>query len=56
MSVRAERVYETRKRSKADGERRVLVDGVWPRGVRKADLDLDEWAKDLAPSTGLRKV
>lgn len=34
---------------------RVLVDRLWPRGVAKADLDLDEWAKDLAPSDELRQ-
>ena len=33
---------------------RVLVDRLWPRGVRKADLALDLWAKDLAPSPKLR--
>lgn len=33
---------------------RVLVDRVWPRGVRKEDLRFDEWAKDVAPSTELR--
>lgn len=38
----------------ADGYR-VLVDRVWPRGRRKEELSLDEWAKDLAPSTELRK-
>ncbi|MGH8885760.1 MAG: DUF488 domain-containing protein [Egibacteraceae bacterium] len=38
-----------------DGGARVLVDRVWPRGVRKADAALDRWAKDVAPSTGLRK-
>jgi uncharacterized protein YeaO (DUF488 family) len=36
-------------------ETRVLVDRVWPRGVRKDALRLDEWARDVAPSTGLRK-
>lgn len=40
--------------SPADG-RRVLVERLWPRGVRKQDLELDEWAKPLAPSTELRK-
>jgi uncharacterized protein YeaO (DUF488 family) len=40
--------------AKSDGYR-VLVDRVWPRGVRKDDLKLDEWAKDLAPSTKLRQ-
>ncbi len=38
----------------ADGYR-VLVDRVWPRGRRKEQLALDDWAKDLAPSTALRK-
>jgi uncharacterized protein YeaO (DUF488 family) len=36
-------------------EARVLVDRVWPRGVRKDALRLDEWARDVAPSTELRK-
>lgn len=34
---------------------RVLVDRVWPRGVAKADAQLDDWNKDVAPSTDLRK-
>jgi len=34
---------------------RVLVDRLWPRGVRKADAALDEWMKEIAPSTELRK-
>ncbi len=40
--------------SRADGYR-VLVERLWPRGVRKQDLPLDSWAKDIAPSTELRK-
>ena len=36
-------------------EHRVLVDRLWPRGVRKETLDHDEWAKDVAPSTELRR-
>lgn len=47
------RVYEDPGRSA--GERRVLVDRLWPRGVQKAALDLDEWAKDAAPSAELRR-
>lgn len=35
--------------------RRVLVDRLWPRGVAKAALHLDEWCKDVAPSTDLRR-
>jgi uncharacterized protein YeaO (DUF488 family) len=34
---------------------RVLVDRLWPRGKKKADLRLDAWTKDIAPSTELRK-
>lgn len=33
---------------------RVLVDRLWPRGLRKDAADLDRWAKDVAPSTELR--
>ena len=33
---------------------RVLVDRLWPRGVRKEEADLDEWLKDIGPSTELR--
>jgi uncharacterized protein YeaO (DUF488 family) len=47
------RVYEDPGRS--TGEHRVLVDRLWPRGVTKAAVDLDEWAKDVAPSTELRR-
>lgn len=51
MQVRTKRIYE--QPSQQDGYR-VLVDGLWPRGVRKADAELDEWARDLAPSRALR--
>jgi uncharacterized protein YeaO (DUF488 family) len=34
---------------------RVLVDRLWPRGLRKADAQLDEWLKDVAPSPELRR-
>src|SRR5690606_36842318 len=34
---------------------RVLVDRLWPRGVKKADAHIDEWAKDITPSTELRR-
>ena len=39
----------------ADGERRVLVDRLWPRGVKKERLVHDEWDKDVSPSSELRK-
>lgn len=34
---------------------RLLVDRVWPRGIARKDLRLDEWIREAAPSTGLRK-
>jgi len=37
-----------------DGER-ILVDGLWPRGVRKADAGIDRWVKAVAPSAELRR-
>ena len=52
MNILLKRAYE--KPSRADGYR-VLVDRLWPRGVKKEDLKLDLWAKDLAPSTELRR-
>ena len=49
--IRARRVYE--EPSSSDGKR-VLVDRIWPRGLRKDAARLDEWAKDVAPSKELR--
>lgn len=46
------RVYETA--DETDGVR-VLVDRLWPRGLSKAHAAIDIWAKDVAPSTSLRK-
>lgn len=37
----------------ADGQR-ILVDRIWPRGVSKEDLQLDDWMKEIAPSDDLR--
>lgn len=39
----------------ADDGARILVDRLWPRGLRKTDAAIDLWIKDIAPSTGLRK-
>jgi len=52
MPVAVKRVYESVSRS--DGAR-VLVDRLWPRGLRKADAALHEWLRELAPSDELRK-
>lgn len=50
--VRLKRAYE--RADRGDG-RRILVDRLWPRGVSKDDAAIDEWLKELAPSTQLRK-
>jgi uncharacterized protein YeaO (DUF488 family) len=50
--VQIRRVYDAPQPT--DG-RRVLVDRLWPRGLSKAKAALDEWCKDVAPSTELRK-
>jgi uncharacterized protein YeaO (DUF488 family) len=52
MAFKLKRAYE--ETARGDGAR-VLVDRVWPRGVSKAEARIDHWAKELAPSTGLRK-
>jgi uncharacterized protein YeaO (DUF488 family) len=50
--VRLKRAYEPA--APEDGVR-VLVDRLWPRGLRKADAAIDRWMKDIAPSTQLRQ-
>ena len=52
MDIRIKRAYDDP--ATHDGTR-VLVDRIWPRGVAKDDLALDDWNKDVAPSTDLRK-
>lgn len=49
--ITIKRVYEE---TPAKGTK-FLVERLWPRGVKKVDLDYDEWLKDVAPSTELRK-
>ena len=49
--IRVRRVYD--QPGAADGAR-VLVDRIWPRGLRKDAIQLDDWARDVAPSTELR--
>ena len=50
--VKLKRAYEPA--SVNDGSR-ILIDRLWPRGVKKADAAIDQWAKNIAPSTALRK-
>lgn len=52
MSIRIKRIYEPV--SEDDGCR-LLVDRLWPRGIRKEEARIDAWMKDIAPSAPLRK-
>ncbi len=51
-TIKLQRAYE--KPQDTNGYR-VLVDRLWPRGIKKENLPLDDWLKDIAPSTELRK-
>lgn len=51
-NVKLKRAYEPA--SQSDG-RRILIDRLWPRGVKKTDAKIDVWLKDIPPSTELRK-
>ena len=51
-AVRLKRVYDPA--DSADG-RRILVDRLWPRGLPKAAAEIDEWEREVAPSTELRR-
>ena len=52
MSLSVKRAYD--KPAKNDGVR-ILVDRIWPRGIKKEDAKIDQWLKEAAPSTELRK-
>ena len=51
-NIRLKRAYEP---VYAEDGKRVLVDRLWPRGMSKVDAALDQWMKEIAPSTELRK-
>lgn len=52
MMIKLKRIYEA---PSADDGYRVLVDRLWPRGVKKENAHIDLWLKDVAPSGQLRK-
>ena len=52
MQLKLERIYT--KPVDTDGYR-VLVDRLWPRGISKVNAQLDNWVKEIGPSTTLRK-
>jgi uncharacterized protein YeaO (DUF488 family) len=52
MNITIKRIYEPF--SKTDGYR-ILIDRLWPRGIKKENAHIDKWMKEVAPSTDLRK-
>jgi uncharacterized protein YeaO (DUF488 family) len=50
--IKLKRAYEP---AYADDGTRTLIDRLWSRGVKKADAAIDQWVKDIAPTTTLRK-
>ncbi len=50
--VKTKRVYDP---VSPDDGRRILIDRLWPRGIRKEEAHIDEWLREIAPSTELRK-
>lgn len=52
MNITLQRAYDRPARTEGY---RILVDRMWPRGVRRETLQVDDWLQDIAPSTALRK-
>jgi uncharacterized protein YeaO (DUF488 family) len=52
VQIRVKRVYEP---PAPDDGARILIDRLWPRGLKKADAAVDHWLKEIAPSTELRR-
>ena len=50
--LKLKRVYEQPSR---DDGKRILIDRLWPRGLKKENARIDEWIKEIGPSTELRK-
>jgi uncharacterized protein YeaO (DUF488 family) len=50
--IRLKRAYQP---AAADDGTRILVDRLWPRGLKKSEAAIDRWLKDIAPSTALRQ-
>jgi uncharacterized protein YeaO (DUF488 family) len=50
--LRIKRIYDP---ASPDDGKRILDDRLWPRGLKKEDVKIDEWLKDIAPSDELRK-
>ncbi len=55
--IEIKRIYDfnSAERMKKDNSLKILVDRLWPRGISKEKANINLWAKDIAPSTELRK-
>ena len=53
MNISIKRIYDPQEAEDGD---RVLVDRIWPRGISKEKASWNEWAKEAAPSTELRRM
>jgi uncharacterized protein YeaO (DUF488 family) len=51
--IKLQRIYDFEKHP--ENGYSVLIDRLWPRGIKKSDLKFDEWMKEVAPSSDLRK-
>jgi uncharacterized protein YeaO (DUF488 family) len=52
QTIKLKRAYEP---AGAEDGTRILIDRLWPRGIKKADAAIDRWLKEIAPSTELRR-
>jgi uncharacterized protein YeaO (DUF488 family) len=52
VTIQVARVYD---HTTDQAGQRILIDRLWPRGIRRSDAQIDEWCKQVAPSTTLRK-
>ena len=50
--IKVKRIYD---QPSSDDGKRILIDRLWPRGIKKEEAPMDEWLKDIAPSNILRK-
>ena len=50
--IKIKRIYEP---ASADDGKRIYIDRLWPRGMKKEEVKIDEWLKEISPSDALRK-
>ena len=50
--IKIKRIYDP---ASTDDGKRIYIDRLWPRGMKKEEVKIDEWLKEISPSDGLRK-